>query len=78
MLRKAGGGGEPRIPLELGCPHGNRSRRNLREERWEEQPLLALLPEEASHSGPQCPHLSSGTLDELISKIPPCVDLLGI
>lgn len=52
LLRKEGGGGELLTPLELGCPHGNRSRCNLGEERWEEQPLLALLPEESSHSGP--------------------------
>ena len=32
------------------------------EEKWEEEPLLALFPEEASHSGPQCPHLSNRSL----------------
>lgn len=50
----------------------------LPEEKWEEEPALAQFPEEASHSGPQCPHLSNGSLDSIVSKILPCFDLLAI
>lgn len=62
LLGKEGGGGGATdtrrvrdVPMATGATASKM--------KWEEEPLLALFPEEASHSGPQCPHLSSWGLD---------------
>ena len=54
--------GELLTPAEPGTSPWQRSH-CCWEEKWEEEPALALFPEEASHSGPQCPHLSNQSLD---------------
>lgn len=63
LLGKEGGGGGATdthrardVPMATGA-------RCIWEEKWEEEPWLALFPEEASHSRPQCPHLPNGSLD---------------